>query len=127
VHEEGITGKHGGSDKEAVPPQLQRPDPEEYGIYGNSDSGDHAASSSVIPKLGDQLENFLDFRFLVGHVVTAQGVVDAGLDVVLENVFLDFLEGADDGAELDEDVNAVAFLVDHLFYAPHLSLYAVEA
>ena len=80
----------------------------------------------MIPKLGDQLEDLLDLGFLVGLVVAVQGVMDTGLDVMLKDVFLDFLERTYRRADLDKNINAVAFIIDHLLDASHLSFYAIE-
>lgn len=46
--------------------------------------------------------------------------------MMLENVFLHLLKGANGGAELDEDINAVAFVLDHFLDAPNLAFYAVK-
>jgi len=81
---------------------------------------------SVIPKLGDQLEDFLDFRFFIGLVVTVQRIVDTRLDVMLKDVFLNFLEGTDDRSQLDKNIDTVAFIFNHLLNAPHLPFYAVQ-
>ena len=80
----------------------------------------------MISKLGDQLEDLLDLSFLVGLVVTVQRVMDTGFKMMLKNVFLRFLESSNDGAELDKDIDAVAFVLDHLLDAPHLPFYTVE-
>jgi hypothetical protein len=76
--------------------------------------------------LGDQFEDLLDFGFLVRLVVIVQRVMDTGLDMMLENVFLDFLESTHDRAKLDKDINTVTLILDHLLDTPHLSFYAIE-
>jgi hypothetical protein len=79
----------------------------------------------MIPKLGDQLEDLLDLRFYIRFILAVQGVMDTGFNMMLENIFLHFMKGTNNGAKLDKDIDAVALVLDHLLDAPHLPFYAV--
>ena len=75
----------------------------------------------------DGLEELTALLLGVLPVAGGERARDAVLDVLFEHLQRHRLESGVDGAELGEDVDAVAVVLDHLGDAPHLALDARQA
>ena len=74
----------------------------------------------------DRVEELASFRLGLDLVARSDGVADAVLDVAFKDLQRNSVERRSDGADLREDVDAIALLVDHSLKATHLALDPTE-
>ena len=86
--------------------------------------------SRVLPALaGSVLENveqFGDFSALVVLITAQDRIFDVMFHMVLENLILDLPDGRGDRADLGQDVDAVALVLDHAGDAANLAFDTVQ-
>src|SRR3954452_18282916 len=75
----------------------------------------------------DCLEQLVGLRLRFGFVAGGEGAGDAMIDVLVEDLEAEALERGGDGADLGEDVDAVAVVGDHALDSAHLPLDPVQA
>src|SRR5581483_12366537 len=87
-------------------------------------------STRALPHLGEavhRVEQLLGLRLSLGLITGSKRAGDAVLDVVVEDPEAEAFERGCDGADLGEDVDAVAILGDHLLDPPYLAFDSVQA
>jgi hypothetical protein len=83
--------------------------------------------SSNLPRIArQQVGEFGEFLALIGDIACLDRIGHAMIDVILENLFFDFLERRLDRLQLVEHVDTIAVFFQHARNAAHLPLDAGE-